>query len=318
MAGETPLVSVIIPTFNAGRFVNATIDSALRQTVENIEVLVLDDGSTDDTVTRVKSFRDPRLRICEYTHRGAPAAMNAGLHSARGQYLGFLDHDDLWLPAKLDRHVEFFERTPGVAVTFSWSGLIDERDRPIGLHPAHWRGPISFRQLLEDYVVGSSSSLVIRRSSVLSVGSFDVQLPRCHDFDLVLRIAFAHPNGICAIPEELTLYRRHPGQMSRDWRAMHREWNTVFEKCRRLAPAETAAVESRARSNINRYFAYLAYEEAEFQAARGFVRQALRCDPRAFIGDGRNWKIAAACWSEALLPSNIHRRLEQLARIHRD
>lgn len=318
MAGDSPLVSVLIPTFNASRFVTATIESALRQTLKDLEVLVLDDGSTDDTVDRVKAFGDPRLRLSQYAHCGTPAVLNAGLGLARGRYVAFLDHDDVWLPAKLARHVAFFERNPGAAVTFSWSGLIDERDRPITLHPAHWRGSITFRQLLEDYVIGTSSSLVMHRSAVERAGGFDVQLPRCHDFDLTLRIAFAESNSVFAVPEALTLYRRHPGQMSRNWRAMHREWHTVLEKCRSYAPADTAAVEPRARSNINRYFAYLAYEEAEFREARQFVRQAMRYHPGAFMSDVRNWKIVAACCSEALLPSPLHRRLEHLAGIHRD
>jgi glycosyltransferase involved in cell wall biosynthesis len=318
MAGDTPLVSVLITTLNSARFIDATLESALRQTLTDFEVLVLDDGSTDDTVERVRRVRDPRVRAWEYPHRGAPAALNAGLALARGRYLALLDHDDLWLPAKLARHVDAFDAQPGAAATFSWSGLIDEHDRPIAVHPAHWHGAIGFRQLLEDYVIGPSSSLVMRRASVERAGGFDEQLPRCHDFDLTLRLAFAEPNGIVAVPDILTLYRRHAGQMSRDWRAMHSEWNAVVEKCRRFAPADTAAVEPRARGNINRYFAYLAYENGEFRDARRFVREAARHDPRSFLTDPRNWKITAASVAEAVLPALLHRRLEQMAGIRRD
>jgi hypothetical protein len=99
---------------------------------------------------------------------------------------------------------------------------------------------------------------------------------------------------------------------------MHVEWDALLEKCRSLAPAATAAVERRARANINRYFAYLAYEEGEFSAAFGFVRRALRSDPRAFVSDARNWRAFAACLSGVMLPAPIHRRLEALARIHRN
>ena len=203
-------------------------------------------------------------------------------------------------------------------MTFSWCGLIDERDRPITVHPPHCRGSIGFRHLLEDYVIGPSSTLVLRKAAVDRAGGFDEDLPRCHDFDLMLRIALTSAEGVRAVPEALTLYRRHAGQMSRDWRAMHREWNTVFEKCRGFAPADTAAVEARARSNINRYLAYLAYEAAEFREARQYVRQGMRHDRRAFVGDMRNWKIAAACSAEAVLPLRVHRGLERLAGIHRE
>jgi glycosyltransferase involved in cell wall biosynthesis len=318
MAGSGPLVSVLVPAFNAGRFIATTLTSALRQTLEDFEVIVLDDGSTDDTVEQVRAFRDPRLRLTERAHRGAPAALNAGLALARGQYVALLDHDDVWLPSKLARHVAFFEGYPAATVTFSWCGLIDEHDRPITVHPSHWRGPISFSQLLEDYVVGTSSTLVIRRAALERAGGFDVALPRCHDFDLTLRIALAEPGSIHSVPEALTLYRRHAGQMSRDWRAMHNEWNAVFEKCRALAPGEVEAVERRARSNISRYLAYLAYEAAEFREARLFVRLALTHDPLAFLRDVRNWRILAACSAEKALPSAMHRRLERIAGIIRD
>jgi glycosyltransferase involved in cell wall biosynthesis len=314
---DRPLVTTVIAAYNSGRFIQATIESALRQTLPDFEILVVDDGSTDDTVARVRGFTDRRLRVIGLSHAGAPAALNAAIQAARGKYIGFLDHDDLWLPEKLERHVEFHDRNPDVAVTFSWSGLIDEHGRRLDLHPAHWRGPVSFRQLLEDNVVGNSSSVVAQRSAILAVGGFDEQFPRCHDSDLLLRLALERPNGICAIPEELTLYRRHPSQMSRDWREMHSEWNALLEKCRNSAPQETRAVERRARSNINRYFAYLAYEGAEFTQAFGFVSQSLRSDPRAFLTDSRNWKVVAACLSGAILPSSIHRRLEHAAGIRK-
>ena len=112
MAGSVPLVSVLIPTFNAGQFVTPAVRSALRQTLEDFEIIVLDDGSTHHTVERVRALRDSRLRLTQHEHRGAPFALNAGLALARGQFIALLDHDDLWLPSKLARHVAFFGRSP--------------------------------------------------------------------------------------------------------------------------------------------------------------------------------------------------------------
>src|SRR5262249_50961987 len=158
--------SVLIPTFNGSRFIDATLRSALAQTVDDIEILVLDDGSTDDTVARVEAIGDRRIRLSRHTHAGAPTALNAGLGAARGAYVALLDHDDLWLPHKLERQLDYFDRHPGTTVTFSWSALIDECDRPLSIHPPRWQGPISFRDLLADYVVGPSSSIVLRRDAV--------------------------------------------------------------------------------------------------------------------------------------------------------
>ena len=311
-----PLASVVIAAFNSGPFIEPAIESALRQTLKDIEVVVVDDGSTDGTVARLKQFGDPRLRVLEGPHRGAPFALNTGVNLARAPYIGFLDHDDLWAPQKLARHLEFFEKNAATDATFSWSALIDESGGRIGLPGARWRGSIDFSQLLEDFVVGSTSSLVMRRSAILTAGGFDTRFPRCHDADLLLRIALGRPQAICSIPEELTWYRRHSGQMSRDWRAMHLEWELMLEKFQNLAPAETAKVERRARSNVNRYHACLAYEEAEFQEAFRLVGKSLRSNPGAFVADWRNWKVALASSCGVLLPARVHRRLEVLAGIH--
>lgn len=317
LPGEQPLVSVIVATFNGGRFIQETIQSALRQSLGDLELIVVDDGSTDDTLHCVRSIPDPRIRILEQPHQGAPAALNAGIAAARGRYVSPLDHDDLWAETALERHVEFLERHSEVSVTFSWSGLIDAQGRHIGLHSTRWRGPISFRQLLEDYVVGTSSSLVLRRAAVVAAGGFDPDFPRCQDCELILRISLAGPGCICAIPEELTFYRRHDGQMSSDWGAMQAEWNLMLEKCRRLAPEDTNAAEPLARGNMSRYWACLAYEARNVPAAWGFIGDGLRHAPRAFFADPRNWKVVAACLAGSLLPAAIHRRLERLAGLRR-
>ncbi len=314
---RVPIVSVIIPSYNAGSFIAATVESALQQTVATIEVIVIDDGSSDDTLTRLGRFNDPRLRVVQQAHQGAPAALNTGVHLARGEYIGFLDHDDLWTSSKVARHLECFEQYPELAVTFSWYGLIDERGERIHVRTPHWRGPVTFRQLLADFVIGSTSSLIMRRPAILAAGGFDAHFPRCHDFDLVLRVSLGHADVIRAVPEELTLYRRHAGQMSRDWRAMLRDWTALLEKMRQLAPEETAAVERLAGSNMNRYYACLAYEEAEYSEASALIRASLRAHPRAFIADWRSWRVVAACCSGALLPRALHRSLERLAGIRR-
>ena len=149
--------------------------SALAHTLADIEVVVGDDGSTDETVAQAKQFGDSRLRICEQPHRGAPFALNAGVNLARAPYIGFLDHDDLWAPEKLARRLEFFENSAVTDATFSWSALVDESGGRIGLQGARRRRPIGFPQLLEDFVVGSTSSLVLRRPAILGVGGFDMR-----------------------------------------------------------------------------------------------------------------------------------------------
>src|SRR5262249_1200992 len=144
MPADQPLSTVVIATYNGARYVDTTLRSALEQTLRDFEILVVDDGSTDDTVGHVRAFSDPRLRLLERTHGGAPAAWNAAVEVAGGHFIALLDHDDLWTPTKLEGHLKSFKANPTAQATFSWSGSIDEHGRRIEIHPKRWHGPISF------------------------------------------------------------------------------------------------------------------------------------------------------------------------------
>jgi glycosyltransferase involved in cell wall biosynthesis len=310
---QTPLAAIVVATYNAGRFIGATIESALGQTAGNFELIVVDDGSTDDTLSRVASFRDSRIRIVEQSHQGPVVAMNAGFRIARGEYIGLLDHDDLWHETKLAKHLEVFERHPEVDATFSWSRLIDEHGRDLGPDPARWRGAISFRQLLEANPMGNTSSLVLRRSAVERVGACDPRFFCCYDAYLVLQIARLRPGNVCSVPEELTFYRLHRSQQSRDWRSMEREWLVMLEEFRRTDPELVAALEGRATSRRRCWYAFQAYRGGEFPAACRLAAQALCDAPGFFLTNPWSWKVSAACLSGLLLPAAIHRRLERAA-----
>jgi glycosyltransferase involved in cell wall biosynthesis len=313
MPARCPAASILVATYNSGPYLAATLESALSQTFPDFELIVVDDGSTDDTPGRLLRYTDPRMRVLCQANQGQPAALNAALKVARGAFVGFLDHDDLWLPAKLARHMAYFERHPEVDLTFSWSRLIDADGNDLGLHPRFWRGAISFGELLEDFVIGNTSSVVMRREALDRVGGFDPALERCFDLDSFARVALLRPNNVHAIEEVLTLYRRHPGQLSRDWRAMERSWEATLAKLRQAAPRETAAVERRASSNHYRYLAYLAYEGRQFREAARLLSRGLRSSPAGFLTDRRNWKLAAACGAGAVLPSGVLAALERFA-----
>lgn len=312
-AGRSPAASILVTAYNSGPFLKPALDSALRQSFTDFELIVVDDGSTDETPQQLRRYTDPRIRVWRQDNQGQPAALNTALRIARGTYCGFLDHDDLWREDKLERHVAYLERHPDVDLTFSWSRLIDEAGRDLGRHPRYWRGPISYGQLLEDFVIGSTSSVVMRREALDRIGGFDASLPQCFDLDAFLRVALLRPNNVHAIEEVLTLYRRHAGQMSRAGQSMERNWAAAVEKLRKVAPRETAAVEGRAGSNARRYWAYLAYEDRQFGAAGRLLWRGFRGCPGGFVRDPRNWKMAAACIAGAVLPAAVLARLERWA-----
>ena len=310
-----PLFSIITPVYNAGPFLLRTVQSVLRQTCADFEVILVDDGSTDDALDTVAALRDDRLRVLRQPHGGAPAASNAALERARGAYVALLDQDDLWAPQKLARHRDAFLANPDIDLTFTWTSFIGEADQDLHLPPRCWHGGVSFEQLLVDNVIGVTSSVAIRREVLQKTGLFDTSLPLVYDLDLYLRILQLRPANALSIPEVLTFYRRHSVQMSRDWRPLQRDWHALLQKLRKLAPEQTARLGSRADLNMTRYLAYLAYERRAFDDGCTLLAEAFRLDRLAFLGDLRNWKLTAACLSGRLLPGSLHRRLEALAGI---
>jgi len=309
-----PLVSVVIPAYNAGAFIDASVDSALQQSgAVDLEVIVINDGSTDDTSKRLGSWNDPRVTVITQTNQGLASALNTGIRASQGAYIGFLDADDVWLPGKLARHLQFHQERPDIDVTFSWVSAIDGYGKPVRLPCPRWRGTVSMSQLLADYVIRTMSAVVIQREAAEQVGSFDSNLVRCVDLEFFLRAALLRPNNICVIPEVLTLYRRHDMQRTRDWRRMMQGWDQVIGSIRQRAPEAAAKVERLASSNMHRYCASLAYEGGHFGEAFELVRRGFALSPAAFLRDTRNWKMGAAAVAGVTLPERTLFAIERWA-----
>jgi glycosyltransferase involved in cell wall biosynthesis len=185
----TPTVSVITATYNYGRFLAGALDSVLRQTFQDFEVVVVDDGSTDDTPAVVRRYlADPRVSYQRTDHVGQPAAKNAGIRLARAPLLAFLDADDLWLPGKLERQVALFRRRPRLGVAYTRRLLMDED----GYDLEYPQPPLFRGRVLAELVRGNFvcfSSCMVRRRVLDRVGVFDEALPLAIDYDLWLRIA---------------------------------------------------------------------------------------------------------------------------------
>ncbi len=308
-----PLVSVVIPAYNAGAFIDQSVGSALAQSAGDLEVIVVNDGSTDDTADHFRTWNDPRLRVITQANLGLASALNAGIQASRGTYIAFLDADDLWLPSKLERHIQVHQERPDIDVTFSWVDAIDICGKPLSIPCPRWRGAVSMPQLLADYMIRTMSAVVIRREAAERAGGLDSSLVRCVDLEFFLRAALLRPNNIRAIPEVLTLYRRHDTQRTRDWRRMLQGWNQVLASIRRRAPEATAQVERLASGNMLRYCASLAYESGQFCESVELVKQAFALSPAAFLRDTRNWKMSAAAIAGVTLPRRALFAIERWA-----
>lgn len=308
-----PAVSIVMTAYNVGSYVGAAVESALNQTFPDFELIVVDDGSTDQTLEIVRKYNDPRLKLVSRPHDGLVHTLRHGVALARAPYLAFHDADDLWSPRKLERHVQFLDQHAGVDVTFSWSRIIDERGMDTGLTARLWTGPISFAELLADNVIGNGSALVFRRQALEAAGGIDPELPVCHDLDAWLRIALLRPGNICAIPEFLTYYRRRAGQLTANVARMESSFELLMTKMRKLAPDEVAKVEKTARVNMRRFFAFGWYQASDYRRSLSYMMQSLRRWPGAFVRDTRNWKMTAAAAAGLLLPAVLHGRLARTA-----
>lgn len=208
-----PGVSVVIATYNYGRYLAGALDSVLGQTVGDFEVVVVDDGSTDDTAEVVRPYlRDGRIRYHRTAHVGAWAARNQGVRLARAPLLAFLDSDDLWLPYKLERQLALFEADPDLGVVCSYRRLMDEDGWELEYEqPPCCRGWVLPHILFRNYICFSSS--IVRREVFDRIGLFDERLAVAGDYDLWLRTARHYRFDYVAEP--LVLYRTGHANLSR-------------------------------------------------------------------------------------------------------
>ena len=308
------LVSVITTTYNVAPFVRQSVESALAQTWKNLEVIVVDDGSTDDTPTQLKAIEDPRVRCYYRAHEGQAAAANAGIELATGAYVAFLDGDDLWMPGKVEAHLRFHEDHPRADMTFSLSSTIDELGRTLDTPPTPRGGAVGLRELLVENLIGNGSSAVVRRSALERAGLFDTRLTLCYDLDLWLRLAMLRSDNVYRIPEVLTKYRRRANQLSSDSRRMRVGWDEVMAKTRVAVPELVSATERERQVNNHRYFAFIEYEGKRFGQGLALLVRALRSSPYLFLRDARNLLVSIACVAGICLPVRIQASLDRYAR----
>jgi glycosyltransferase involved in cell wall biosynthesis len=227
-----PAVSILMPTFDRLQFLSPTIESVLAQTFTDWELIIADDGSGEETRTYLRSLADPRVRVLFRAHTGRPGVMlNAALRVARGDYVAFLDSDDLWLPRKLELQVASFQRHPARRWGCTAFALIDAAGRPLAARRTAWPASSGWVRdhLLTDAVI-AMPSVIAARSLLEQVGPLDEELAMNYDGDLWLR--FAAVSELDGIDEPLTLVRRHGLHGGSDiiaWRDLRR----VIEKALR-------------------------------------------------------------------------------------
>ena len=210
-------ISTIIPTYNCQKYIRDAVDSVLSQTYPVHEVIVVDDGSTDGTEEVLADYAG-RIRYFRQSNSGPPVARNTGLANATGDFIALLDSDDLWVPNKIQRQMEYLESHPTCGLvysdmkTFDDGGIIEESvkvSRNLMMPSGH-----IFPQMFAETLF-QTSSVLVRRSCVDAVGGFDESLRMGDDYELFLRLAHRFELGY--VDEPLVLYRQHATQGTRTW-----------------------------------------------------------------------------------------------------
>ena len=297
-----PCVSVVIPCFNAERYIAATLRAVLQQSGAALEVIVVDDGSTDASAELVER-EFPQVRLIRCANGGVASARNAGIAAAAGDWVAFCDADDIWLPGKLDAQFRAMDAVPGCRMSYTawfvWHSADAEPDAALLAQLAtesrdsrRWAGATGwiYPELLLDCVVWTSTVLM-QRSLLTEIGSFDTSLRIGEDYDLWLRASRVTP--IERIARPLALYRQHPASITRSaprdnyrGRVVQRaldSWGLAGPDGR-LADAVGVRKELAASWS---QFAYAQLQAGERAAARRSARHALRIALNHWAG----WKL---------------------------
>lgn len=269
-----PKVTVVIPAYNAMTYLPETLDSVLKQTFTDFEVLIVNDGSTDSIKSWLTTVNDDRIRLISQANQGLPGARNTGITEAQGEYIAFIDADDLWEPTKLEKQVQCLDAKPEVGLVYAWTLLIDRHGNSTGtVTAAQVEGNIWEKLLLGD-VVGSGSATMVRRSCFDRVGLFDPDLTSIEDCDMWVRIAAHYPFAV--IKEVLIFYRQHSNSMSKDYDRMAQNSRLKIEKKFAQVPFELLYLRPRAYGHAFLWLAWkIMFDSGASDRASYYAQQAV-------------------------------------------
>ena len=283
---DAPVVSVLLPVFNRAALVGEAIQSALAQTYTDLEVVVVDDGSTDGTAAKVRSFTDRRIRLIQQENRGIGGALNTALRAARGRYLARIDSDDLWLPELLAVEVPILEADAAVGLVYPRAQAMDIHGRPLSQFqgaPERYPGHTFASLLYGNHVC--QLGILIRRECVAAAGGWDESLLAYEDWDLWLRLS--RLCGFRFVDRVLARFRLHPGRSTAATRT--RLARLTADPIRILdrafaqpdLPSKALAVKPLAYRNAYTEMGLRCLSAGAWRQALGYFSQAVRVAPRA-------------------------------------
>jgi glycosyltransferase involved in cell wall biosynthesis len=309
-----PKVSVIIPAFNAMKFLDDMLQSIAAQTFQDYEVIIVNDGSSDGIKTWFTQISDPKVKLISQANQGAAVARNTGILQSQAEYIALLDADDLWEPTKLAKQVQILDQEPQIGLVYTWVALVDRQGNPTGKIRSDETEGDAWEKLIEHNVLECCSTPLIRRECFEKVGLFDSQISQgscgSEDWDMWLRIAERYAFRV--VPEPLTQYRQHEDNGSKNWTIMEQDYARIVSKTFASAPPDRQHLQSRCAGFAYLRIAWKALQNSggDCQAARHYRSKALSVYP-AIRGSGEYRRFGIALFLVQTLGLNQYSWLRE-------
>lgn len=290
-----PIISIVMPTYNAEEFVHQTIQSVLNQSFADFEYLILDDGSRDRSlaIARQWALGDRRIQVFSHPNQGVSATRNRGIQLSRGNLIAFLDADDIWFPEKLAAHVEHFQANPNLAVSFSRVEFMTLNGEPTGQVSTSRLFHLKPEDLIYENPTSTMSSLVVRAEVFAQVGGFAEDMSYCEDLEWLFRVICHQCQGyppwqIEGIDRVLVYYRASPAGLSASLYRMESGWDGLIARARKYAPDLVQQHYGLARAVHLRYLARRAFRlDLPPKVGLDFMHRAIASDWRIFFKEPR-------------------------------
>ena len=311
-----PSLSVIVPVYNGEQTIRETIDSVLQQTFSDFELIVINDGSQDSTLEVVSSIPDARIKIFSHPNAGQAISRNRGIERASGEFIAFLDADDLWKPDKLEVQLKALEANPQAAVAYSWTDFIDKSGQFLGNGTRiNYSGNVYEKLLVRNFLEHGSNPL-IRRQALTEVGAFDASLTPAEDWDLYLRLASCY--NFIAVPSAQVLYRVSANSSSTNVSRMEAASLQVIERAFNQAPASLQHLKKYSLSTLYVYLMFKSLENPSKRqnsvAAIRYLGLAIRSDLSVLRRRQTLLKALLKISAMSLLPADQNRALITIAK----
>ncbi|MEM9507402.1 MAG: glycosyltransferase [Cyanobacteria bacterium P01_E01_bin.35] len=261
-------ISVVIPTYNAEKTILTTVNSVLQQTYQDLEIIVINDGSSDRTEEILATIKDSRLKVYTFANEGLSQARNRGIDLATGDYISFLDADDCWKEDKLADQLLALEKYPQAGLAYSWVYFQYETEaNSYADTSGYFMGDVYGDLLLKNFLHNGSNAL-IKTAIIRETGYFDPELKAAEDWDFYLRIAVRY--HFVLVPKVQVIYRQSDSSMTANIKLMEQYLNIVIERAFRVAPYELQYLKQQSLAWAYKYLAqqYIKYQLDNFKGVR--------------------------------------------------